>query len=70
MNHRVSDFSLFNSNILLLSHKNVTPEVPEEKGGGFFQISQSYSNQGGAGYALHIASPSPKFSDFPPALYT
>ena len=30
MIHRVSDFSLFNSNILLLSHNNVTPEVPEE----------------------------------------
>ena len=34
MIHRVSDFSLFNSNILLLSHNNVTPEVPEDEEGG------------------------------------
>ena len=34
MNHRVSDFSLFNCNILFLSHNNATPQVPEEGGRG------------------------------------
>ena len=70
MTHRVSDFSLFNSNILLLSHNNATPQVPEEGGGGqlippisFWQINQPYSNQGeGAYYAHHITTlPPPDF---------
>ena len=68
MIHRVSDFSLFNSNILLLSHNNVTPEVPEELPPPQFLAYQFTPFQPGAGGGqimpvILLPPPSPRFLD-------